>query len=173
MACWRFATRGIAAALGLVVLAGCGRRQESGARSGELTFEQLADTVGLSSGAPILQDFDAYRMENGTLRVEGRARLPEGTRLHVAVKHEGERSSLAMVEVTVTDGAFDSPPIIGETGVLPKGRYVFEISAMFLPESQSASVLRETDNGRALRGPGITRTQIGTAMLWLRQELTR
>ncbi len=160
------------ACVSLALLAGCGRGKGA-QRQQDLTFEQLADTAGLSRGAPILESFDAYRMENGALRVRGRARLPDGTRLHVALRHRGERNSLAMVQVEVTGGAFDSPPIVGESGPLPKGRYVFDITTQFLPEWQPPEVLRATDNGRSIRGPGITRTRVGTAMFELTQEMTR
>src|SRR5580765_7245449 len=112
------ATSILAATIGLAPLAGCGRRDQ-GARTGELTFEQLSDTTGISSGAPLLQDFDAYRMENGALRVKGHARLPEGTNLHVAVKRAGERGAIRITQVTVHDGAFDSAPLIGDAGPLP------------------------------------------------------
>ncbi len=164
----------IVIALVILALPGCGRRHEAGSRAGGgLTFEQLADTAGLSAGEPIVESFEAYRMDNGALRVKGRARLPDGARLHVAVRRAGGRSALAMVQVTLEDGTFDSPPMIGERGPLPKGRYAFEISAQFIPEWQPPEVLRATDDGRALRGPGMTRTRQGGAMLWLVEEMTR
>jgi len=81
--------------------------------------------------------------------------------------------ALAMLQVTLLGGTFDSPPIIGERGPLPKDRYTIEISAQFLPGWQPESVLRATDRGRALRGPGITRTRAGDAMLFLVEEMTR
>ena len=158
----------IAAAAGT----GCGGKGASRS-GGELTFETLHDTTGLSAGDAIVQAFDAYRMDNGAMRVHGRIRLPDGARVQVAVKAPGGRVALTMVQVSVFDGAFDSPPMIGAHGPLPKGRYVFEISAHFTPDWQPADVLRATDDGRSLRGPGITRTQLGGAMLWLVEDLTR
>ena len=171
----RFArTRAVlATCFALAVLAGCGKGGDTRSRQGDLSFQRLADTTGLSAGEPVVRDFEAYRMDSGALRVRGRARLPDGTRVQVAVKRPGGRSALAMVQVALKDGAFDSPPMIGERGPLPKDRYVFEISAQFVPEWQPPEVLRATDDGRALRGPGITRTQMGGAMLWLVEEMTR
>jgi hypothetical protein len=158
--------------LGLAPLAGCGRRHDA-TPSGDLTFEQLSDTAGLSSGTPILKSFDAYRMESGALRVKGTTRLPEDTNLRVSVKRAGEKNVLAMTQVTVRAGAFDSGPIIGESGPLPTASYEFGITAMFLPDAQPREVLHETDDGRRLRGPGMRRTQVGTAMFWVTEEMTR
>ena len=163
----------LASCLLLAMLAGCGKGGGSRSRQGDLRIEQLADTAGLSAGEPIVQEFDAYRMDSGALRVKGRVRLPDGTRVQVAVKRPGGRSSVAMVQVSLHEGAFDSPPMLGEHGPLPKARYVFEISAQFIPEWQPPEVLRETRDGMALRGPGITRTKIGGAMLWLVEDMTR
>jgi hypothetical protein len=105
--------------------------------------------------------------------VKGTTRLPEDTNLRVSVKRSGEKNVLAMTQVTVRDGEFESGPIIGETGPLPKGTYEFGVTAMFLPDAQPRQVLHETDDGRRLRGPGMRRTQVGTAMFWMSQEMTR
>ena len=159
-------------ALVALVPAACGRR-DAPATNGDLTFEKLADTTGLSHGDPLVEDFDAYRMDSGALRVKGRSRLPDGTRIRVAIKRPGERGTVALVQVEVGRGTFDSPPIIGEHGALPAGRYAFEITAQFDSSFQTPEVLRATQNGTSLRGPGITRTRIGGAMLWLSREMTR
>jgi hypothetical protein len=162
----------VLAGLGLALLAGCGKGG-GGTGQDELTFQRLGDTTGLGAGAPIVQSFEAYRMDSGALRLKGRARLPDSTRLRVAIRHPGGAATLALVQVVLQDGAFDSPPIIGGRSPLPQDRYVFEISAQFTPDWQPAAVLRATDAGRSLRGPGMTRTQIGGAMLYLVEELTR
>ena len=162
-----------AACLLLAVLAGCGRGDGGPSQHDNLTFEQLSDTSGLSAGEPIVQSLEAYRMTGGAMRVKGRARLPDGARIQVAIRHPGESSSLAMVRVSVQEGVFETPPIMSERGPLPPDRYVFEISAQFVPEWQPPEVLRATDQGRSLRGPGVTRTQRGGAMLWLTQEMKR
>lgn len=163
----------LAACLVLAVLAGCGKGDSAHSQQDNLTFEQLSDTAGLSAGEPIVQSFEAIRMDGGALRMKGRARLPDGARIQVAIKRPGERSSLAMVRVNVQDGAFETQPLMGERGPFPVGRYVFEISAQFVPEWQPSDVLRATDQGRSLRGPGITRTQAGGAVLWLTEEMQR
>jgi hypothetical protein len=163
----------LAACLGLVLLGGCGKGDDGGARQGDLTFQRLADTTGLSAGDPIVESFEAYRMDSGALRVKGRARLPDGTRIRVTIRRPGRRDVLALVQVELSEGAFDSPPIIGSKAPLPKDDYEFEISAQFTPDWQPAAVLRATDSGRSLRGPGITRTQVGGAMLYLVEEMTR
>jgi len=154
-------------------LAGCGGCGRKPATDDALTFENLPDTAGLSVGRPILEAFDAYRMDSGALRVRGRADLPDGTRLQVAVKRPGEKVSVAMVQLTVQDRQFDSPPMVGEAGPLPVANYRFEITVHFTPDWQSAEVLRATGDGRALRGPGITRSRMGDAALYLVEELKR
>jgi hypothetical protein len=170
---WR--SRGLAlACLALALPVGCGRRDEHRATSeAPLSFERLADTTGLSNGAPIVQSFDAYRLPNGAMRVKGRLDLPDGTRVQVAVKRPGDRSAVAMVQVTVQDRRFDSPPMMGEVGPLPEAKYRFEISAHFTPEWQPPDVMLATDDGKSLRGPGITRTRVGGAMFWLVEEMSR
>jgi len=163
----------VCACFALVVLASCGRGDHPAQRNGELTFERFADTTGLSSGPPLVEDFDAYRITGNALRVRGRFRFPDGTRLQVALKRPEGGSSLAAVSAVVQDGAIDVPPFFGPAGPLPVARYRFEISAHFTPDAQPAAVLRATDDGRSLRGPGITRTRIGSAMFWLVEEITR
>lgn len=153
----------------LVLLAGCGGEPR---RSSELSFERLGDTTGLSRGAPLLAGFEPYRMDNGALRVRGKLAFPDGTRLQVAVKRPGENVTVQMVQVNVEDGQFDSPPMLGERGPLPKERYTFELTALFTPEWQSPQVLRATDDGRALKGPGIGRTKQGVASFRLIEERT-
>ncbi len=149
---------------------GCGKTKEPEAT---LTFEQLPDTAGLSQGRPILTELETFRMDGGALRVRGSADLPEGTRLQIAIKLPHERSTVAMAQVEVHDRRFESPPLVGEYGPLPKARYRFEVTARFTPDSQSATVLRATSDGKTLRGPGITRDRNGNAMFFLTQEIPR
>ena len=155
------------------LLYGCGGHGGSGGASQPLTFEQLADTAGLSDGPPIVQRLDVERMTGGALRVRGHVRLPEGTRVQVAIKAPGEPNSRAMTQAIVSGQVFESPPMMERAGPLPVARYRFEISAQFTPGWQSGGVLRATQDGRALRGPGITRTRSGGAMFWMVEEATR
>ena len=71
------------------------------------------------------------------------------------------------------DRHFDSPPMFGDMGPLPEAKYEFEVLAHFTPEWQSAAVLRATDEGRTLRGPGITRSRQGGAAFYLVEEMKR
>lgn len=149
---------------------GCGEKKRE---EGPLTFEALPDTAGLTSGEPILEAFQVDRMDGGALRVTGSADLPDGTRLQLAVKAPDGRSSLAMTQMLVHDRRFESPPLLGDMGPLPPAKYRFEILAHFTPDWQTAEVLRATDRGRTLRGPGITRTRHGDAAFYLVEEMKR
>jgi len=153
-----------------LVASGCGGEKK---REQPLTFETLPDTAGLSKGLPIVEKFQVERLDGGALRVSGLANLPEGTRLQVAVKHPGGRNSLAMTRVLVHERRFESPPLVGDMGPLPPAEYRFEVLAHFTPEWQTAAVLRATDEGRALRGPGITRSRQGSAAFYLVEDLKR
>ena len=104
------------------------------------------------------------------MRVHGKMRLPDSTKVQVAIQKRGSPVALGMVHVWVIGGVFDSPPILGETGPLPKGDYVFEIKVLFNPDWQPSRVLRESNNGLGLRGPGITRARNGEAALYLTRE---
>lgn len=151
-----------------VAIGGCAREKPVE----ELTFETSPDTTGLSEGADVLQAFEPYRMSNGAMRVRGRMRLPDGTRASIAVRTAEGEPTVTMAHVTVEGGAFDSPPLIGERGPLPKRTYRFEVTVHFTPDWQTAEVLRATGDGRALRGPGITRGRDGRAALFLIREAT-
>jgi len=153
-------------------VAGCGGGKPAGG-SGGLTFEQLADTAGLSQGPAILDSIRVGRMTGGSMRIRAHARLPEGTRVRVAIKPAGGRSSLVMTEVVVQDGTVETPPLMAPSGPLPVASYRVEFSASFAVGTQPATVLRATDDGRSLRGPGITRTRAGGAMFWWIEEVTR
>lgn len=150
----------------LLPASGCGREKPSS----ELSFESLPDTTGLVQGDDILTQLEPYRMTNGAVRVKGRARLPDGTKLQVAIKEPGGRVSVAMTHVLVQDMQFDSPPLLGDRGPLPKGRYRFEVLAHFTADWQTAEVLRATGDGMRLRGPGMTRARDGRAALFLTRE---
>lgn len=153
---------------GACVAAGCGGKRDD--KPQDLTFETLADTTGLSEGPPLVSDFEPIRHENGLLRVRGKAKFPNGTRMTIAVKKPGTNVSAGMVQVTVQDSLFDSPPIMGDAGPLPVQDWRFEITAQFTPEYQPAEVMLATTNGLALRGPGITRTRLGGASFFLAME---
>lgn len=138
-----------------------------------MTLERLPDTTGLTRGAALLESFDAYRMSNGALRVKGVIHLPDQTRLQVAIREAEGRGSLAMAQMSVVDGHFDSPPLIGDSGPLPAARYRFEVLAHFTPEWQPPSVMAELQGGRHLRGPGITRGTNNEVAFYLVEELRR
>ncbi len=150
-----------------LLLASCGGEKKP---ASDLTFETLPDTTGLGNGAPVLEGFEPYRMANGAVGVKGHARLPDGTRLQIAIKEPKGEVSVAMAHVYVQGGQFDSPPLIGATGPLPKGPYRFEVLAHFRPDQQAPEVLRAVKDGAALRGPGITRASDGRIALYLVQE---
>ena len=161
------------ACIALAALSGCGDRGDRSAGTSSLTFEELADTSGLTRGAPIVESFDAYRMPGGSLRVKARVRLPEGTRVQVAVRPGGEPSAVAMSQVFVENGEILSPPMMAESGPLPVAVYQIELSAQFTPAWQTAAVLLGTNDGKSLRGPGITRSRIGAATFRQVEEMTR
>ena len=149
-----------------LALAGCGREKPRQ----PMTFEHLPDTTGLSSGVAILKSFEPSRMANGTVRVSGDVRLPDSTRLQIAIRAPGGGVSLAMAQAVVLGGRFDTPPMLGEHGPLPAGDYRFELLAHFNADWQPARVLRATANGHDLRGPGITRARNGDAALLLTRD---
>lgn len=155
----------------LAVLAwGCGKARDD---QSTLSFEQLPDTAGLTQGRPIVTALETDRIDGGALLVKGGADLPDGTRLQIAIKRPGERSTVAMAHVEVQDHHFESPPLVGEFGPLAPARYLIEVSGRFTPDQQSPAVLRATGDGKALRGPGITRDRNGDAMFFLSQETQR
>lgn len=157
-------------ALLALFLAGCGGETK---QPQSLTFEQLPDTAGLSRGRAIVDSLTIERMDGGALRVRGLANLPDGTRLQVAIRPAGGGSTLAMTQVLVHAGRFESAPLAGDLGPLPPDQYRFEVVAHFTPDWQAADVLRATNEGRTLRGPGITRSKQGDAALYLVEELER
>jgi len=151
-----------------LLLGACGRRAEEPRQ--ELTFEKLPDTTGLSRGAAIVERFEPYRMPNGAVCVTGRVRLPDGTRLQIAIRSPAGREAVAMAQVVVQGLQFDTPPLLGDRGPLPKGDYRFEVLAHFNADWQSPEVLRATADGTSLRGPGMTRARDGGATLFLARE---
>jgi len=152
----------------LAGLAGCGGGHDKPAQ--ELSFEQLPDTTGLTRGAPILESLEASRMTNGAVRVTGHVRLPDGTKLQIAIKQPGGRVSVAMAQVFVVGERFDTPPLLGDNGPLPRGPYRLELLGHFDRDWQRADVLRAMGGGLDLRGPGITRARDGSAALFLTRE---
>ncbi len=156
--------------LAFALAAGCGGGE---APVSELTFDALPDTAGLSQGDPIVEGFEVIRMDNGAIRVEGSADLPDGTRLQIAIRAPEGGASLAMSHALVERRRFGTPPLLGAYGPLPKGRYQVEVRARFTPEWQSPDVMRATDGGRALRGPGISRARDGAPAFHLSEEVTR
>lgn len=149
-----------------LALAGCSREKPQQ----ELTFERLPDTTGLSAGVAIVERIEPYRMSNGAVRVSGDARLPDSTRLQIAIRTTAGGVSVAMAQVVVVGGKFDTPPLLGERGPLPAGNYRVEVLAHFNEDWQTGRVLREMGYGKGLRGPGITRARNGDAALLLTRE---
>ena len=146
-----------------LVVAGCGGRDESRNDARPLTFEELTDTTGLSAGPEVIKTFEPYRMENQVLRARGRLRFPDGTKVQLSVYPAGATTLVARVQFEVIDGAFETPPMIGTSGPLPHGAYHFELLTYFNSGWQPPEVLQQTDHGRRLRGPGITRGRSGEA----------
>ncbi len=161
------------ACFALLVLAGCGARGDSSAGDSPLTFERLTGSPLFSNDGPVLDRLDAFRMSDGALRVKAVARLPEGTRTQVAIKSGPDHAALVSVNALVRHGEILSPPMMTETGPLPAGQYQFEISAQFAAGWQSPQVLRATDHGKRLKGPGTLRTRGGGTMVLLAEEMKR
>ena len=161
-----------ALALGAVIamVAGCGERHEKAPPP--LTFEQLGDTAGLSTGKPLIDKIEPFREGNGVLRVRGQVGFPDGVRIQISLYAKDTRQMLQRVQVRVDDHQFVSPPMMGDHGPLPKGEYRFEYMALFNDAWQTPEVMRRTDNGRALRGPGVTRDRVGAAAFYLVEERT-
>ena len=158
------------ALIALAPLAGCGQRREQA--TPELKFEQLGDTAGLSQGKPLLTRIEPYRMPGGTLRVRGEVEFPDGVRLQISLFRSGTKQLLARVQVVVEGHRFDSPPIMGTSGPLPRGPYRFEYLALFNEAWQTPEVMRLTNEGRDLRGPGVSRDRVGGAAFYLVEERT-
>ena len=147
-------------------MAGCSRTRSEP----PLSFERLPDTTGLSAGPAVVNQFEPYRMANGAVRVRGDARLPDSTMLQIAIRPPQGGPSVAMAQVVVVNGSFDTPPLLGEHGPLPRGSYRFELLSHFDADWQPQRVLRAIEGGKALRGPGITRARNGDAALLLTRE---
>jgi hypothetical protein len=130
-----------------------------------LTLEELEkerDTTGLSHGGTLMRKFEPYRMENGALRVRGELGFPDQTVLQIAISRPGERYALTRVQSVVNRGRFDTAPIIDAKGSpFAPGAYRFELTVFFESSLQPRSVMRSTNDGRDLRGPGITRDRNG------------
>ena len=147
---------------------GCSRRQ---ARDTALSFEELTDTTGLTRGAPILTSFEPYRITGRALRVRGTASLPDGTRLQVSIVRVATGETVLVAQATIEDKAFETAPLMGPRGPLPVDLYRFDVLAHFNPTWQTEHVMRATDGGRALRGPGITRGAAGQPAFFLHEEV--
>jgi hypothetical protein len=158
----------LAGVLLLSLLSGCGRKAE---QSAPLSFEEISDTTGLSRGAPVLTAFEPYRLPGGAMRVRGTAELPDGTRLQVSIVRVATGEAVQVVQVTLQDGAFETAPFMGPRGPLPEDLYRFDVLAHFNPAWQPERVLRATDGGRSLRGPGITRGTAGQPAFFLHEEV--
>ena len=155
---------GALVALGMTGCGGEPEKKREKAPDRVLTFEELEkerDTTGLSHGSAIVRRFEPYRMENGVMRVRGELGLPDGTVLQIAIFRPGERYPFTKVQSEVVRGRFDTAPIIGSTGPLPKGTYHFDLTVFFDASLQPPAVMRKTGDGRDLRGPGVTRDRNG------------
>jgi hypothetical protein len=146
---------------------GCGGRQ---GRQAQLSFQDLSDTTGLSRGAPILSSFEPVRITGNALLVRGTADLPDGTRLQISVVRAATNETVHITQVTVKDRAFETQAIFGPRGPLPVDLYRFDVVSYFNSAWQPASVLQATNDGRSLRGPGVTRSRGGLPAFFLREE---
>jgi len=153
--------------LAAIALAGCGGGSH---RSSSLTFDTITDSTVLASGKSILTTFEPYRMANGAMRVRGTADFPDGTRLQISIYRKATNQMTGRLQVILEDRRFDSPPILGEKGPLPKDDYRFEVLTHFDDVWQPPAVLNQTHNGLDLRGPGITRDRLGGAAFRLTRE---
>ncbi len=147
--------------------ASCGRRSE---RARALSFEQLTDTTGLTGGGPILLSLEPYRITGRAVRVRGSVALPDGTRLQVAIVRVSTGETLITAQATIEKSAFETPPLMTDQGPLPEDLYRFEVSAQFNQAWQPPEVLRATQNGLALHGPGMRRGTAGQTGFFLSQE---
>lgn len=161
--------RWIVVAAAVLGVAACGERRPREAER-PLVFEEVQDTSELSTGEPLLTRIEPYRMPNGALRIRGAIDFPDGTRIQVTISDRTRGESVGRWEMTVRGGRFDSPPILGPAGPLPEGRYRLEYVAHFSDAWQPPSVLEATDEGRRLRGPGVTRTRQGRGAFYLVEE---
>lgn len=150
------------------VVAGCGGRESRD--EAPLVFDDMSDTSQLSKGAPLLTRIEPYRMDNGALRIRGRIDFPDGTRLQITMVDQERHQQVGRWQMTVEDGRFDSPPILGANGPLPTSLYRLEYLAHFNEAWQPKSVLEATRNGRTLRGPGVTRSRQGPGAFFLVEE---
>ena len=152
----------------LAALSGCGGKEEQAPTP--LTFEELSDTAALSKGKPLLDKIEPYREANGVLRVRGQVLFPDGVRIQISLYTKDTQQLLKRVQVIVEDHHFVSPPMLGAEGPLPGGEYRFEYMALFNAAWQTPGVMRRTDAGRNLRGPGVTRDRVGGAAFYLIEE---
>lgn len=153
-----------------LALAGCGDKR---ARDPEpLTFEERLDTTGLTRGVLLLTAVEPYRMPNGALRVRGTLDFPDGARLQISIHRRPTGEMVGRVHVYVNHGRFDSPPILGPAGPLPRADYRFEFVTHFTDLWQTPDVLRRTRQGYRLRGPGITRDRMGQVSFLLTRDVT-
>ncbi len=100
-----------------------------------------------------VETFEPYRMANGAVRVKGRVRLPDGALLQIAIREPGGGAAVAMAQVRVEGRHFDTPPLLGERGPLPRGHYRFEVLSHFTDAWQGAGVMRARP-ARSARGAG-------------------
>jgi hypothetical protein len=163
------------ATLALLAMAGCGGRPEKPQEEDSLIVEQLdrEDTTGLSAGRPLLQDLDIFRDPAGAIRARGRLDLPDRTRLQLLVYRPKDAVPLTRTQFEVRDGSFESPPLLGADGPLAQGLYRFQLVSHFDPVWQPAEVLAATEQGRALKGPGMIRDRQGRAAFVHDEELRR
>jgi hypothetical protein len=159
---------GCLALVALLAVTGCGRRHEEPAS--ELKFELPTDTTGLSRGSALLTRIEPYRLPGGGLRIRGEVGFPDGVRLQISIVRKGTHDMLARVQVVTADHRFETTPILPERGALPRGAYRLEVLALFNPAWQTAEVLRVTNDGRDLRGPGMSRDPVGGASFFLVEE---
>jgi len=151
----------------LLVLGGCGR--EKARTVPQLSFEM--DTAGLVQGPDILTSFEPKRYENGLLQLRGGLRFPDHTRVQIALYPLTGGPPAQMVQLTVMNGRFESPPLLGQRGPMPVATYRVEFLAHFNSNWQPADVLDVTNQGHNLRGPGMTRGSMKEAAFQLTREL--
>jgi hypothetical protein len=161
---WERACHALLVGGAVLTVPACGRDEPERPRT--LVYEDIdspAETAGLTGGRALLGTFEPYRLPDGLLRVRGALRMPDGVKLQLTIDPEGGGPVLAQTQFAVENGRFHSPPLRADTGPFPAGVYRLELMTLFDTAWQTAEVMRATDDGKRLRGPGMTRGANGVA----------
>jgi hypothetical protein len=167
--------RSLWVSLALLAAAACGDRPEGSGRDGAPAAEGAGpeDRQEEPSGRSLLGGLDVFRDRTGALRARGRLELPDGTRMQLTVYRPEGGPPLARTQFALQAGRFESPPLTGPDGPLPEALYRFHLVTYFDPAWQPREVMEATDEGRALKGPGVTRGHRGRVAFLHQEDLRR